>query len=125
MSKDRNNKFQPLGGGKASCGNDFYDFATRHSEHSEKYIDLAKLDVTLSLVGEGRVRYEQPLTLNVINNHVIASPSGHGNPIKLTLIRISKKLKFQELPPLPSGYKAKHRNEVRMTEPVCRMAEGQ
>ena len=34
------------------------------------------------------------------------------------------KLKFQELLPLPSGYKAKHRNEVRMTEPVCRMAEG-
>ena len=30
----------------------------------------------------------------------------------------------EQLLPLPSGYKAKHRNEVRMTEPVCRMAEG-
>ena len=52
-----------------------------HSERSEESPDLSGLDRTHSLVGEGRVRYEQPLIPNVINNHVIASPSGRGNPV--------------------------------------------
>ena len=45
---------------KSSHNNDFYDFASRHSE--------------------------QPLSPNFINNHVIASPSGRGNPITATLV---------------------------------------
>ena len=60
---------------KASRSNNFCDFASRHSERL--------------------------LTPNVINNPVIASPSGRGNPIKSTLTRISMKLEFQELLPLP------------------------
>ena len=55
-----------------------------HSERSEESPDLSELDRTLSLVGEGRVRYEQPLSPNVINNPVIASTSGRGNLIKST-----------------------------------------
>ena len=40
-----------------------------------------------------------------------------------TLTRISMKLKFQELLPLPRGYKANQRT-CELREPVCRMAEG-
>ena len=51
--------------------------------HCEKISDL---DRTLALVGEGRVRYEQPLTPNVINNPVIAKNRLRfcGNLIKST-----------------------------------------
>ena len=41
--------------------------------HSEKIFGTER---SLYLVGEGRVRYEQPLSPNFINNPVIASPSG-------------------------------------------------
>ena len=41
----------------------------------------------------------------------------------ITLTRISMKLKFQELLPLPRGYKANQRT-CELREPVCRMAEG-